>query len=98
MLDQLAEVSNAWWEITSDKVFNMRYTSTRAQAPQNLDEDSAAYNISVSRDAYTMYSAVRVVGGQAPGTYQEYKITKNGETGLRFERIDEKTDVYKSQG
>lgn len=91
VLDQLAEVSNAWWEITSDKVFNMRYTSTRAQAPQNLDEDSTAYNISVSRDAYTMYSAVRVVGGQAPGTYQEYKITKNGETGLRFERIDEKT-------
>lgn len=91
VLDQLADVSNAWWEITPDKIFNMRYTSTRTQAPQNLDENSTSYNISVSRDAYTMYSAVRVVGGQAPGTYQQYKITKNGETGLRFERIDEKT-------
>lgn len=87
VLDQMAEVCGAWWEITPDKVLNMRYSYNRKTAPVNLDSDSAVYNVNVSRDSFTMYSAVRVVGGQSKGQYQEFRITKNGETGLRFERI-----------
>lgn len=87
VLDQMAEVCGAWWEITPDKVFHMRYSYHREAAPIHLDSDSEIYSLSVSRDSFSMYSAVRVVGGQSKGQYQEFKITKNGETGLRFERI-----------
>lgn len=89
VLDQMAEVSGAWWEITPDKVFNMRYSYNRSAAPAAVDNDAAVYNVSVARDSFTMYSAVRVVGGQTRGQYQEFRITQNGETGLRFERISE---------
>ncbi len=88
-LDQMAEVCGAWWEITPDKVFHMRYAYHRETAPIKLDAGAEVYNVNVARDAYTTYSAVRVVGGQSRGQYQEFKITKNGETGLRFERISE---------
>lgn len=63
-LDSLAGVANAWWEITNDKIFNMRSAQTRTAAPVNLDSGSNIFNVSVSRDALTLYSAVRVVGGQ----------------------------------
>lgn len=87
VIDQMADVCGAWWEITPDKVFNMKYSHNRKTAPIDLDSDSDVYNVNVSRDSFTMYSAVRVVGGQSKGQYQEFQITKNGETGLRFERI-----------
>ena len=29
VIDQLADVSDAWWEITNNKVFNMRYSTAR---------------------------------------------------------------------
>lgn len=89
VLDQLADVSGAWWEVTPDKVFNMRLTSSREVAPIALTENTSAYNVQVTRDAYTMYSAVRVVGGDGKGQYEEYQIKKNGVTGLRFERISD---------
>ena len=67
-LDSLAGIANAWWEITNDKVFNMRSAQTRTAAPANLDSGSDIFNVSVSRDALTLYSAVRVVGGQSKYT------------------------------
>ena len=67
-LDSLAGIVNAWWEITNDKVFNMRSTQTRSSAPTDLTSSSKIFNVSVSRDALTLYSAVRVVGGQGKYT------------------------------
>lgn len=67
----------------------MRLTSSREVAPIALTENTSAYNVQVTRDAYTMYSAVRVVGGDGKGQYEEYQIKKNGVTGLRFERISD---------
>lgn len=67
-LDSLAGIVNAWWEITNDKVFNMRSAQTRSSAPTDLTSSSKIFNVSVSRDALTLYSAVRVVGGQGKYT------------------------------
>lgn len=67
-LDSLAGIVNAWWEITNDKVFNMRSAQTRSSAPMDLTSSSQIFNVSVSRDALTLYSAVRVVGGQGKYT------------------------------
>lgn len=89
VLDQLAEVAGGWWEVTPDKVFNMRLTTSRTAAPIALTESANVYEVQVTRDAYTMYSAVRVVGGDGRGQYEEYQITKNGVTGLRFERVSD---------
>ena len=86
VIDQLADVSDAWWEITNDKVFNMRYSTAREIAPINIDNAADVYNVQVTRDAYTMYSAVRVVGGEGKSQYQSFNITTDGPTGLRFER------------
>lgn len=86
VIDQLADVSSAWWEITNNKVFNMRYSTSREIAPINIDNNADVYNVKVSRDAYTMYSAVRVVGGEGKSQYQSFNITTDGPTGLRFER------------
>lgn len=64
-LNTLAGYANAWWEITNDKVFNMRSNQMRSLAPANLDSKTNFFNVSVSRDALTLYSAVRIIGGQA---------------------------------
>ena len=58
----MAEAADAWWEITPDKVFNFRLSSTRSPAPFILDESADIYDLSVSRDAFTLYSACRVIG------------------------------------
>lgn len=63
LLDNLCEVSGAWWEITPDKVFNMRYEYNLSQCPYSLTPDSNVFNVSVSKDALTFYSACRVIGG-----------------------------------
>lgn len=63
-LNTLAGYVDAWWEITNDKVFNMHSNQTRSYAPINMDEDADIFNVSVSRDSLTLYSAVRVLGGQ----------------------------------
>lgn len=89
VLDRLAEAAGGWWEVTPDKVFNMRLTTSRKAAPMALTGNAAAYEVQVTRDAYTMYSAVRVVGGNGKGRYEEYPIKSNGVTGLRFERISD---------
>ena len=64
-LNTLAGYANAWWEITNDKVFNMRSNQIRSLAPANLDNKTDFFNVSVSRDALTLYSAVRIIGGKA---------------------------------
>lgn len=61
-LDELCAASGAWWEVTNDKVFNMRYEGNRDAAPLTLDTDAEVSDLEVSRDAYTLFSAVRVIG------------------------------------
>ena len=77
VLDQLADVAGAWWEITPDKVFNMRYRSARSAAPEVIAPGvpSTAHNLTVERDAYTMYSAVRVVGGEGVSKMRRYRLS-----------------------
>jgi len=76
-LDSLSSTAGAWWEITPDMVFNMRYNSATEDAPLQLDENADVYDIQPSRDSYTMYSAVRVVGGLAgaPLLYADLSAT-----------------------
>ena len=64
ILDSLATAAGAWWEITPDKTFNMRAAGNRDAAPLTLDNSAPAYDLSVTRDAYTLYSAVRVIGSK----------------------------------
>jgi hypothetical protein len=61
-LDELCAAAGAYWEVTNDKVFNMRYTGNRDTAPLTLDTDAGVYDLEVSRDAFTLFSAVRVIG------------------------------------
>lgn len=76
-LDSLADIAGAWWEITPDKVFNMRYPSSSSPAPVNITADSDIFDVSVSRDAFTLYSAVRVVGGEGVGNVLPVEINAN---------------------
>lgn len=80
-LNTLAGYANAWWEITNDKVFNMRSNQVRSLAPANLDREADFFNVSVSRDALTLYSAVRVIGGKTAlsGTYLFDMQNNNGD-------------------
>jgi len=78
-LDELCAAAGAYWEVTNDKVFNMRYTSNRDTAPFMLDTDAEVYDLEVSRDAYTLFSAVRVIGsttGQGALIEEELDITE----------------------
>lgn len=67
LLDKLCDAAGAWWCITADKVFSMRFTAARDTAPFDLEENAPAYDIEPSRDAYTLYSAVRVIGNTGDG-------------------------------
>ena len=63
VLNDMASIASAWWEITPDRVFNMRFSSNRDIYPIPLDENADVFDLSVSKDALTYYSACRVVGG-----------------------------------
>ena len=78
VLDTLAGAAGAWWEITPDKVFNMRFSTYHPPAPFTLDSNAKIYDIQPSRDSYTMYSAVRVEGGNGRGTYLTRGLEKQG--------------------
>lgn len=68
VLDAICAAADCWWEITPDHVFNLRHNSTQIDAPPFLlNEDAPIYGLDVSDDAYTMYSAVRVIGGKGDG-------------------------------
>ncbi len=76
VLDELCSAANAWWNITVDKVFNMRYNSSVNVSPHKLTDGSKVYDISISKDALTTYSAVRVIGGKGKGAERvEYKLS-----------------------
>ncbi len=64
VLNELAEAAGAWWEVTPDKVFHMRYSSNRPPCSFSLNQQSDVFDLSVSQDALTFYSACRVTGGQ----------------------------------
>lgn len=83
VLDQLADVAGAWWEITPDRVFHMRYRTARSAAPEVIAPgvESTVHNLSVQRDAYTMYSAVRVVGGEGTSKARSYRLSYTGNPG-----------------
>lgn len=67
VLDDICDAASAWWEITADKVFNMRYNNSRDFAPIVLSPSSEVFDLQPSRDAYTVYSACRVFGGKGKG-------------------------------
>lgn len=68
VLDAICTAADCWWEITPDHVFNLRHNSTQIEAPPFLLGQSAQiYSLQASDDAYTMYSAVRVIGGKGDG-------------------------------
>jgi|GEM_PF-1697933 len=69
VLDLLCSTAGAWWEITNDKVFNMRYDISREDAPYQLSSDLDIYDLQTTRDAYTLYSAIRIIGGEGQGHY-----------------------------
>ena len=67
MLDELCAVAGAWWEITPERKFNMRYqTSTQGQEIR-LNAESQAFDVQASKDALTFYSACRCIGGVGRG-------------------------------
>lgn len=63
LLDNLCDIAGAWWEITPDKVFNMRYEYNLDQCAFSITPGADVFDVSVSKDALTFYSACRVVGG-----------------------------------
>ena len=74
ILDSLCKTAGAWWEITNDKKFNMRYDISRENTPIRLSPYSEVYDLQTTRDAYTLYSAVRVIGGKGQGQRLKLKI------------------------
>ena len=78
VLDDLCGVASAWWEITPDRVFNMAYTAKRTPAPFNIDENSEVFKLNVSKDALTLYSGCRVIGGKG----QSRKVSNISVQGL----------------
>lgn len=64
VLNTLADVCGAYWVITYDRQFMFQSQASTTFAPESVDKNSTTYGIEVERDAYTMYSAVRVVGGE----------------------------------
>lgn len=87
-LDEICASCNAWWEITPDKFFNIRYAESHPEAPFSLDADAAASDISASHDAYTLYSAVRVVGGQGVGGRVDAQVYKSGSHNWKFGNVE----------
>ena len=67
VLDSICDAAGAWWELTNDLIFNMRFSFNAIDAPFSIDENAPIYDLESSRDSYTEYSAVRVVGGSGDG-------------------------------
>ena len=64
LLDNLAELTLSYWEITNEKVFNFQPKSSSSMAPIELTEESEIFSLEVENDSLATYSAVRVVGGE----------------------------------
>lgn len=79
VLDSLCEIAGAWWTVTPDKRFVMRYRSSTEPAPFSIGPSSDIFDVSVSKDAFTLCSAVRVVGGVGAGAPIDLSI-ESGDT------------------
>jgi len=64
ILDNLATLTESYWEITNDKIFNFRRKNSDTDAPITLNTKSKVFDLKPSEDALATYSAVRVVGGE----------------------------------
>ncbi|MEG2633396.1 MAG: hypothetical protein RSA97_02250, partial [Oscillospiraceae bacterium] len=80
LLDKITSSAGAYWELTSDKVINIYSDSSRPTAPFILDKNAKIFDIKPSRDAYTLYSAVRIIGSTGEGGRLSTKITDWGKT------------------
>lgn len=78
-LDALCEIAGAWWTVTPDKQFVMQYRSSTEPAPFSIGPSSDIFDVSVSKDAFTLCSAVRVVGGVGAGAPIDLSI-ESGDT------------------
>ena len=69
VLDTLATNAGASWEIDSFDAFTFRaLRGTGATTPFPLDTTAPVFDLKPTRDSYTTYSAVRLVGGTGPST------------------------------
>lgn len=99
-LDTLAQNCGAYWEITANDVLNFRYTHAEKAAPQQLLPGTPnIWDLQTTRDSFTTYSAVRVIGGKGPAApstavtrvshdpdfvYGDVSITDSTHAKLRF--------------
>lgn len=87
LLDKLAELTESYWEITNEKVFNFRRKSTGEAAPIALTEQSQVFGLEVDNDSLATYSVVRVVGGEGAGAYRDaYATLSSDEKTAEFQR------------
>lgn len=86
LLDTLAELTESFWEITNNKVFNFKRKSSFNLAPVNITSESNIFELDIEDDALSTYSAVRVVGGEGELIPSIYSYPS-----LYFLRIDERT-------
>lgn len=71
VLDSLASAAGGYWEINSNDEFSFRLNNAERKAPFPLDANAPIWNMVPTRDSYTTYSAIRVVGGTGPSTPTE---------------------------
>lgn len=72
LLDNLAELTLSYWEITNEKVFNFQPKTSNSIAPIRITEESEIFALEVENDSLATYSAVRVVGGEGELLAQSY--------------------------
>lgn len=66
----------------------MRYNVNHDNAPINLDETAKVINLKPSEDAYTMYSAVRVIGGKGEGNLKFSTQKVNGQHNFLYGDVE----------
>lgn len=82
VLNTLSDVCGAYWRITNTREFLFKTKSADNSAPEIIDRNSSAYGVEVERDGYTLYSAVRVVGGEGSSAPVRSGIASSGYTDL----------------
>ena len=87
LLDELASTAGAWWEITQDKIFNMRSSSNLPLASFQVDQSSRAFDVSASKDALTFYSACRVLGGTGSSIPTDDRVSASQPAGADGQQV-----------
>ena len=92
LLDNLAELTLSYWEITDEKVFNFQPKAVAKNAPFNMTQESEIFDINVESDSLATYSAVRVIGGDGELAPRYFNYPSE-----EFYKTDDKTltSVYK---